>query len=96
MIAEISRKLKKLELALKANGDGSMIKGCEAYLRYMDAEEGSKEEGAAYQEWSRLDPGRFAETITKRIDETETHLAENAEVMGLVDWATEGAARERL
>jgi len=95
-MSEISRKLKKLELSLKANGDASMIRACEAYLRYMDAEEDSKEEGAAYQEWTRLDPGRFAETIVKRIDETEIHLSENAEVMQLVNWATEGAAQGAL
>jgi len=65
-------------------------------MHYMDAEEGSKEEGAAYQEWIRLDPARFAETIVKRIDETEVHLSENAEVMRLVDWAVEGAAQGAL
>jgi len=95
-MAELSRKIKKLELSLKANGDDSMIRACEAYLRYMDAEEGSKEEGVAYQEWTRLDPSRFAETIIKRIDETEVHISENAEIMGLVDWAVEGAAQGAL
>lgn len=95
-MAELSRKIKKLELSLKANGDDSMIRACEAYLRYMDAEDGSKEEKAAYEEWTRLDPNRFAETIIERLDETEVHLAENAEVMQLVDWATEGAAQGAL
>lgn len=91
MMAEISRKLKKIELSLKANGDDSMIQACKAYLQYIDAEEGTREEKTAYEEWIRLDPNRFAETIVKRIDETEVHLSENAEIMGLVDWAAQGA-----
>lgn len=96
MMAELSRKIKKLELSLKANGDDSMLRACNAYLRYVDAEEDTKEEKTAYEEWIRLDPNRFAETIVKRLDETEIHLSENAEVMQLVDWATEGAAQGAL
>jgi hypothetical protein len=95
-MAELSRKTKKLELALKANGDDSMLRACESYLNYIDAEEGSRDEKTALEEWIRLDPNRFAETIVKRLDETEVHLSENAEVMQLVDWATEGAARGAL
>jgi len=95
-MAELSRKIKKLELALKANNDDSMLRACDAYLRYVDAEEDTKEEITAYEEWTRLDPNRFAETIVKRLDETEVHLAENSEVMQLVDWAVEGAAQGAL
>ena len=95
-MVELSRKIKKLELSLKANGDDSLLQGCKAYLNYIDAEEGSRDEKAALEEWIRLDPNRFAETIVKRLDETEVHLSENAEVMQLVDWATEGAAQGAL
>lgn len=93
MMVEISRKLKKLELALKANGDDSMIRACEAYLLYLDAKEGSKEEGGAYQEWTRLDPGRFAETLVERIAETEENSADNKDIQNMVDWAVEGVAQ---
>lgn len=89
-MAEISRKLKKIELLLKVDDD-STLQGCTAYLRFLDAQDGSKEEKAAYDEWIRLDPNRFAEMIIERLDETEIHLSENAEIMGLVDWAAGGA-----
>jgi|GEM_PF-1648531 len=93
MMAEISRKLKKIELSLKANNDDTMIRACGSYLCYLDAGAGSKEELAAYQEWTRLDPCRFAETLVERIAETGEHSADNNDIQNMVDWATEGAAK---
>jgi hypothetical protein len=81
----ISPELRKLNFYLRVTM--SRRSRCTAYLRFLDAQDGSKEEKAAYDEWIRLAPNRFAEMIIERLDETEIHQSENADIYGTVDWA---------